>query len=267
MKFIDFLKGAFLVLKSNPKLFVPKILVAAVYGVAIVLGAIFIRDFYPSLELLLEGGQVAEYSRAVGPAIPFICFTGLWMFFSIIADIFVNAMYPAMLSDFKGTKPVSLKSAFVVALGRSPKVIPAAFFIIFISMLPALALSLAVASLTGMSLLWIYFGIAFIASIFIFFVFYYAFPVLVLEEGSALGGLSRGFSLSRKNAGMTLKASLIPFAVSLLDLYLAFDIFNPANFFLFVLTRFFIAVIATYHMTLEPILYFEVARQAGGKLQ
>ncbi|MEM0360590.1 MAG: hypothetical protein QXK06_04620 [Candidatus Diapherotrites archaeon] len=259
MNFFEFLKDAFSALKSNPKLFVPKLFVAAVYGVEMVLVAIYLRDIYPLLKSVLEGDSLALQSEALGQAMPFVWLAFFWSVFSLFADIFVSAMYPVLVRDFKNKKAISLTKAFYDAKARAIKVIPMGFLIVFAFGIPTIAISTIASRFTGGPFLLIYLALAVVVSILVFFVLYYVFPVLMLEEGSAFEGLSRGFNLSAKNAALTLKASLFPLAISLLDLYLAFDIFNPFNFLLFVFTRFLIAIIAAYNATLEPILYFGVA--------
>lgn len=255
MKFLDFLKEAFIALSKHPKLFVPKIIIAAIYGVSLILGAFIIKGFLPLLEEALVHGVSSQYTEAVNQAMPFLLFTMFWALFSLIADIFVNAMYPALLLDFKDKKPISLSRGFSLARKRAPTVVPAALIIIFFLFAPFLVLSEIAFFISKPVFLFLIF-ITLLVAFFFGFIFYYAYPVLVLEKVSIFEGLKKSVFLSRKNASLTIKATTIPFIISFFNLYLAFDIFNPVNFILFVTTRFLIAVASAYHMVLNPMLYF-----------
>ena len=254
MKFFSFLKEAFSVLNRNPKLFVPKLIVSAVYGVSLVLGAIVLRDFTPLLDSINGGSLTSEQVVFLSNAAPFMLFCFFWMVFSLGLDIFVNAMYPVLLKDFREKKAVSFKRAVRGALNRSMTVFPGVLLVL----LPLAVLMEATLFLSGAPAMFVFLALVLIAALVYGFAFYYIYPVLVLERVSVLGGLKRCFSLSSANAPLTLKASVVSLVVSLFNLYLAFDIFNPLNFFLFVAFRFFIAVLSTYNMVLQPVLYFGV---------
>ncbi len=254
MKFFGFLKEAFEVLKRNPKLFLPKLAVAGIYGVSLVLGAIILRDFMPIVASINNSSLTSEQLLFLSRAVPFMLFSFFWLVFSLSADVFVNAMYPVLLRDFKAKRRISLSRAFRGARKRSLVVFPA----VFLALLPLALLLEAAFFLSSAPALFVFLIVALAATLLYGFAFYYIYPVLVLEKVSVFSGLKRSVSTSAANASVTLKASVIPFAVSLLNLYLAFDIFNPLNFFLFVSTRFFIAVLSAYNMVLNPVLYLGV---------
>lgn len=260
MKFLDFLKEAFSVLKKNPKLFTPKLLVAAVYGVSLVLAALITKQFFPLLMEIQEQGLSTETAAIINQATPFLFFAIFWSFFSLLLDIFVNAMYPSLVSDFKSNKPISLIKAVKKAKNRSLVVIPAALIITFCVFTPLVFLT-EYSFLLKNYLLSIIAGFALLIAMLLFIaLFYFVYPVLVLERVSVFNGLKKSLSLSKKNTSIALKASVFPFIVSLFNFYLAFDIFNPVNFALFVFSRFLVAVLATYHVVLNPLLYLGVKK-------
>lgn len=256
MKFINFLGEAFQALRKNPKLFAPKIIVSAIYGVSLVLGAVAIKELLPLAATANSGSISAEYIEALGALMPLMLFMLFWFLFSLFVDIFVNAMYPAMIKRVRERKRVSLKKAASAAKSRSLVVFPAVILILT----PMVVLMEVVLLFSQEHFMLSFLLLALLAALLYGYVFYYIYPVLMLERVSVFSGLKRSVFISRKNPSVTIKASLLPFGVSLLDLYLAFDIFNPVNFILFVATRFLIAVIATYHMVLEPTLYFGVKK-------
>ena len=252
MKFLEFLRDAFTVLLKQPKLFLPKLLVSAIYGVSLVLIAIWFKDYSFLLELGASGTLTLQESLLVQDAMPFLLFFIFWSIFSLITDIFVNAMYPAMIKEFKKTKKVSFRTGFESVKSRLSTV----FITILILFIPFIIISMAVTSFTYSSFLMLAIALAF--ALLYSFLFYYIYPVILLEKVSVLAGIKKSLRTSTKNKHLTLKASLFPFVISLFDIYLAFDIFNPVNFFLFVLTRLIIAVVATYHVVLNPVLYLGV---------
>jgi len=256
MKFFGFLKEAFEVLKRNPKLFVPKLVVAGVYGVSLVLGAIILRDFMPIVASINNSSLTSEQLLFLSRSASFMLFSFFWLVFSLAVDVFVNAMYPVLLRDFKAKKSISFKRAFHSAWKRSLVVFPA----VLLALLPLAILLETAFFLSSAPALFVFLIVALVAALLYGFAFYYIYPVLVLEKVSVFSGLKRSVSMSAANTPITLKASVIPFGVSLLNLYLAFDIFNPLNFFLFVTTRFFIAVLSTYNMVLNPVLYMGVKK-------
>lgn len=254
MNFFRFLKEALAILKSNPKLFLPKLVVAAVYSVSLVLGAIVLKDFAPVIDSINQAGLTNAQVAFLSNAAPFMLFCFFWMVFSLGIDIFVNAMYPVLLRDFREKKPLSFKEAMRGALNRSLAVFPAVLLVL----LPLAVLMEAALFFSGAPMLFVFFILALLAALIYGFAFYYIYPIMVLEKVSVLKGLKRCLSLSSANAPVTFKASVISFVISLFNLYLAFDIFNPLNFSLFAITRFFIAVLSTYNMVLQPVLYFKV---------
>ncbi len=255
MKFFKFLKKAFSALKKNPRLFAPKFFVAAVYGAMLVLFAFFLRGFEPVILDSVSGGLSAESIALVRENLLFFLLLPAVALFSLVLDIFVNAMYPPMLKEHWKGKKVSLKKAFSHALSRFFTV-AASFFIVLFLLFAALSIAAIFAgSFIPRHTAVVTVALTIVVSLVFAFAFYYAYPVLVLEKVSVFSGLKKSISLAKKNKALTLKASLFPLAISLFDLYLAFDIFNPLNFLLFSFTRALIAITATYHMALEPTIY------------
>lgn len=257
-KFTEVLKSSLQLLIKEPKLFLPKILIAALYGISMLWTA----------QLYLD--TIALQASAATPSIlPHLTelFSSLVLAFVyfilvMIVDILVNAMYPTMVADYRKGTSINFTDSFKSALKKGKVVIPAvlittALFILLT--LPLNFLSNLAQSAGNQELAFIYWT----ANILIIFtltvLFYLLYPVSVLEAGGIIKTIKRTFSLSRKNARDITKASLIPFGISLLNFALAFLASNPAALLAFIILRFLVAVMYTYHMVLNPAIYLEYA--------
>jgi len=198
MKFLEFLRDAFTVLLKQPKLFIPKLLVSAIYGVSLVLVAIWYKEYSFLLYLGANGYLTAQESMLVQEAMPFLLFFIFWSIFSVVTDIFVNAMYPAMVKEFKKTKKVSFRKGFESVKSR----IPTVFGTMLILFIPFIFISLSMTSTPSSSFLILV--IALVSALIYSFLFYYIYPVLVLEKASVFSSIKKSLKISKKNKHLTL---------------------------------------------------------------
>ncbi len=260
MKFRKLLLESFNVLYRNPKLFLPKLIVAAVYSIGLLLMAFLLIK---SLLLILSAstGMLSAEQLSLMPALFVLSLFALaFSIFSLVLDILVNAMYPVLVSDYRKKKKLSLKRAFGFALGKSLRIIP--LMLVVVISISFLLLAVFNFLIEFHSISMELFVVLFLVVSFILIVFLYMFyPVVMLEDVSALKGLKRSFLMGKQNFLLVSKASTIPFILSIASAAIAFFVyFNVFFLVLFVGLRFIIALFYTYHMVLNPTLYFSVQK-------
>ncbi|MFH1234108.1 MAG: hypothetical protein V1493_00660 [Candidatus Diapherotrites archaeon] len=260
MKFLAFLKDAFLVLKSNPKLFVPNILMGIYDGflqlmvAGLAIASVRIRSLGP--EEMLASAEISPLLSQL-----------LLAFVFVVAGFFLNVlvwgMYPAMVKDYFSGRKISFSSALKVARERfllvSASVIvsllvPGAILYILIS---------GLFSLYGSALFWPLLAVTLAVCFAAFFLFYLPFSAAVLGKKSLHSVFSESFSLTRRNPWAISKASAIPFAFSMLDFGLAFLAENAAFLAAFWALKLVLSVVVTYSYVLNPTIYMGLKGELG----
>jgi len=254
--FINVLKDSYALLLAEPKLFIPKLIVAALFSIPLLL--------FP--ELALE----AIALRTEQVLINTIWVLGVFIIASTLVDILINAMYPFMVRDYFDKKPISISNAFKDSIGKFFVVAPAVLavelltiVIVFVASFP-----LAMAFLSG-NIVFIAAAVAVtLAVLFIVLVlFYLVYPISTLEKNHFIGALGKSISLSLKNKGDISKATALTFMISLLAFALAFavTIYSKSGFvegsvialLLFIGVRFATAMLYAYQYVLNPVFYLE----------
>lgn len=245
---------AMALLRKHPKLFLPKLVVAGLFGIGMLLTA--------RLATMVFGMQNPPLSDSLF-LLALAFFLLVYTFLVSIFDIIVNAMYPVLLREYREKKQLSFRNALRFSLSKAKVVVPADFSILLLFVAVALPfnyLALYFRS-TGNT---IGFAGAMLAMVFFAFVFsagfYWIYPVATMENVGFFGALKRAVFLSGKNLKKVSVASVVPFAVSLTNLFLAFFSESPGFLLLFILMRFFTGVVYTYHLVLNPELYFALGK-------
>jgi hypothetical protein len=235
-------------LKKQPKIFLPKIIMAFLAGALMILTA--------NLTVLFLQEVSAGYPDTM-PVFFEALFLLILVFIVFFVDVFVNAMYPCIVRDFLEKKRVSLLQAMLSVKGK--------FFWVFLSIVipeTLLALPLALISVvlffTNNFFALVLFAVGFL----IFYLvlaaaFYFVYPLLVLKEVFFFRALSESVKLSRRKISKILLVSLLPFSISILTFALAFLVKEPSFLLLFVLLRFLMALMQTYHMVLNPTIFLK----------
>ena len=255
-KFLYFLGEAFSLLLKEPRLFLPKLLVAFLYGALMVFTASLLLKFY-----YLDFSSYASESIEAVQALAGDAF--LWLAVSLavlLVDVVTSAMYPVMVKEFRQGKKISFRRAFSFALQKFWVTVPAvlAYLLIFsiISFPFIFFFDLAVVSGNFSQLFFSLLGV--VAVIFLTNVlFYFIYPVSTLEKGNFVSALFSTVKLGQKDLSMVSKAAVFPFIVSLANFAVAFLVENPAFLALFVFLRFLTALVYSYHLVLNPVIYFE----------
>ena len=257
-KFFTIISESFVLLEKEPKLFVPKILVAFLYSIPVI--------FLPSL-------AVASFAAPSPELFGSLMFWFVFSFASLIIDAVVSAMYPFLVKDFFEKKQISLKAALDSSLKKSSIVVPAALLveILFVAFVILLSFPFVFFVVTENML-----GVAAIvlvalAVIFLLAVFFFLiYPVMSLEKNGVVSSIKRSFFLSRKNFSDASKAAAFSFVLSIASFAFSFavDFFSGKGqiagaaiaFLLFVSIRFATALIATYQYVLSPVFYLEFVK-------
>ena len=257
MRFIDALIDSFILLKKEPKLFIPKIFIAAFYGTLMLC---LMSIFTPFLELLSTADimEAALYAREIFSSLLVLFIISI---FAIVVDVFVNAMYPKMVEDFYNKKRISFKEAAKSALGRSFTVMPSVFIALIIYLVVSLPFILYMTvALMANDVFGIMLSLVFllIVEFAVTFIFYLLYPVSMLEKQGVFGTLGKSFFLGKKHFGNVSKATVLQMFLSLASLVLAAVAGDPAFFVLFIISRFLTALIATYIFVLNPVVYLGI---------
>ncbi len=256
MDLIALLKESLLILRKEPRLFAPKMLLAALYG----FGMIVVAEL--SLETLLPlvyGEPSRQAIMAMAAYFPLILLMLLYTVLIFLVDVLVNAMYPVMIRDFKKGKKISFSSAFEFAAKKFPVVLPAMLTVFAIDVVIAIPFSLVFTALIlsrNIIGIWLSLLLFLVLSFVFILLFYVIYPVAVLKEKNFIAAIAGTVKIGLSNLKELSIPAIIPFLLSAINFGLAFYTRNPSILVIFILLRFVMAIIATYHMVLNPTVYF-----------
>jgi hypothetical protein len=201
-------------LVKNPFLFVPKLLIAFLYGIGAFVAVDLSKTMFSFRSLSQEQLLAFDFSS-------FLISVGLLFaltIFSFFLDLFFSGLYPLMISLVKKNK-FSLKESLVLFKPKIVLVLISGIIfwvlITVISLIEAVVILFFNLSYFGLSLSLI------IAFIFIF-IFYFLYPKIVFEKSNLSNTFVDSFFISLKNKRMVFLLSLIPFSASVLKLILAY---------------------------------------------
>ncbi|MCX8158154.1 MAG: hypothetical protein N3D73_00640 [Candidatus Diapherotrites archaeon] len=244
------LKDALLLLIKEPKLFIPKLLVSFLYSIVIlVIPPLTISSFStPSLELL-----------------KYVLFFMLFTILVAILDICINALYPFLVAEYFRLKKISFINAFHKLKERFVVAFFSPFLVEFFSMLIVIILAFSASAILFFLGKFAFFLSLLISLLVIFvisIIFYFIYPVASLEKFNLFSAIKNSIDCSKKNIKLVSKLALFSVFLSLLTFLLSFTLelshgtLEKTIFFLiFVILRFFIAIISTYIYVLSPVSY------------
>ncbi len=253
MDLINVFRESFIILRKEPKLFIPKLILAFLYGIGmIIIASLALETILP---LALQQFDL-ETARAMVEKLPLVMVLFFYLIALLVVDVLVNAMYPLMVSDFKQGKKISFRRALGVAATKFTTVFPAVFITEILIAVP-FALVSTFFILSGNMAALIGAVLAFFALSFVLIVlFYVIYPFSVLnEKKSFIEALTGSFKIGRKNIKELSIPSTVPYFLSLVNFVVAFKANDPTFLIVFVVLRFLIAMLYTYHMILNPNVY------------
>lgn len=244
MSFLTVLKKSFDLLSSNPKIFLPNYVSGFLWGFYKLLSAqlllrIQANASQPGNELLLQFLAILAY-----------------FFFSVLVSLFVLAMYPFLVEEYKTHKSVSLKKSFKKSLKSFLKLFVAFIVIGFIVVLfffTALyfyrnflyLLPFEIQAILGLIALFVF-----------SFLFYSYFPFLLLENKGIVNSLFLSAKLAFKKPVIVSQANLFSLFLSIVSFLLPFFQGNISALFLFWATQFVISTLSTYNYVLNPMVFY-----------
>lgn len=251
--FLKILKDSFLAVVKFPKLFFPKLCIAALYGVLM----LFTAGLFESALGVLQnpsGSSIILQNAFLLLALLFIV---------LIIDTLTNAAYSFMVLDFLKKRDVRLVNAFRLALGKALVVIPAVLstLAIFLILASPLIIAGSYFLLSGeISYAVICFFAIILLELFVTIAFYSVYPESAFRKQGFLQVISSSFRISCKNLALVSKLSLFSLAVSGASLAVAFFAQGIEGLAVFVLLRILTAVLATYQIVLNPVFYLEFVK-------
>jgi len=261
---VKVLIDAFRALRKFPKLFLPKILIAALYGFGMLLTAGFFNQLIPLLNSPNSLQNPALLSSISSNALLLLAF----LFFVMVLDVLFNAAYSVMVRDFLQNNRIAILSSFKAALRKFFVIIPAALT----SLIVFLVIALPIAVLASFALLSKDFAVFYLAVFLVLVLdliltvaFYSMYPVSIFEKQGFFGVLKKSVIVSRQKFSKVFWLSLFSLLLSVFGIVFSFLAGNAAFFALFVLFRFLTALLATYQIILNPVFYLEFVRKLEAK--
>ncbi len=262
-RFITVLAESFKLLLKKPKLFLPKILIAVVYGASMLLIAQLYLQLY---SIDITGIALKPISPETAMSILILMALNIILLvFAFLLDILINGMYPPMVDDYFAKRKISFTGAIKKSFGRFHILLSVTLLdlAVFIAVMGPLAVLFNFALLSNnyliISVILLIIGALTFATIVIF---YFLYPVAMLEKEGIISTILNSFKSSRRNLGTVSKAALIPFFFTIINFALAFLQENLGFLLLFVAMRLIVAAIATYHYVLNPVVYLEYEKKA-----
>lgn len=261
MRFTDAIIDSFALLRKEPKFFLPKIFIAFLYSISMYLTANILVSFVDIIQTSTVYEAVLYAQSMLGTMWLLLIFS----LFALILDALVNAMYPKLVEDFYSKKKISFIVALKSALGRAGVVLPSVFIALGISTAASipfifyLSFSIIAGDSFGMALSLLLILVAEFATT---AVFYLVYPVSMLEKHNVQKTLRKSFSLCRADFSGISKASALQIILSIASFALAAASSNPAFLALFVVSRVLTALIATYIIVLNQVVYIEMEKGA-----
>ena len=184
MKILDLFRESFFMLAKQPKLFLPKLIIAALYGAGMLfIASIYLETMFP----LLSQEMNVEIAGKLAAQLPLLVAFFFYTIAVFALDVLVNAMYPVMVKNFKQGKAISFRAALKFAAKKFKVVFPALLVMLGIDLAVAIPFSMISAvfilsrNTVGLALSFV----AFLAVSFILIVlFYVVYPISVLKENN-----------------------------------------------------------------------------------
>ena len=259
MDLIELLKDSLKLLRTKPKVFIPKFVTTALYTVCIIV----LMKITLELNELATGFMFAERAAIIQLA-GYALLTLIFLVFIYFIDLLTYAMYPSIVSDYHSKKEISLRKALrealdswliLIVLGITISVM-AVFIIIPFGIFMTLVWENLYLMLFLLSIVLV---IILVFAMLVFFVI----PVAVIEKKGFTQTFRDSFRLSLKHRWSVLGINLVFLFLTLLTLAIGMlsGFQGSAGYLaiaLFVLVRFVQATIYTYISVINPYFYVKV---------
>ena len=201
-------------LLKNPILFVPKLLIAILYGVGTIIAVDLVKQLSSFQSLSSDQILANDFSSFF----TLVCLLMVFTILTFFIDIFFSGFYPILVS-LAEKKKLSFKNAFVLF---KPKINSVLFSGIIIWVLITLVSLLEASIILYFNLSDFGIVLSFIITFVFVFVFYFLYPKIVFEDSKLNKSFVESIFVSLKNKKLVFVLSLIPFSVSIIKFILAY---------------------------------------------
>lgn len=264
MRFFEFLRDAFKLMFAEPKLFIPKILVAVFYSIPMLIGTYAIVANAGFLDNILKGARPnAEEMQAIFSLMLITLAVLFMMIVSFFLDIIVNAMYPLLVDDFYRKRKISLAKAFKSSLRNFFRIVPIGLGVFALVAIPLViaGTQLTLSTSNFFQFATVILALSIAGALLITAIFYFLYPAIMLEPAPVTSCIRHNLALVRKNKGTVSGASIISVASSMLSLGLAaVSVFEPLFILAFFAERLVVTVLSTYNSILNQVIYLKVSK-------
>ncbi len=255
-KFLDkfsTLREAIVLLIKHPVLFLPKLLIAIIYGYSTLI----------SISLVQQ--MVILYTTAQGQ-----------VDISILQDFFMSAIFLLVLTVisffvdliFSGFYPILVNHAlkgkinFSKAFGEfKPRIIPLLISGILIWLLITLVSVIEAIILLNFNFSELSLVMSFIVSFLFIFLFYFLYPIITFKHKGIWANFLENFKESLSNKKTVFFYSLIPFSVSIIKFVIAFFSSDSAVLVIFWILTILTAIVYSIHVVVNQLLFLKTQKK------
>ena len=234
------------ILFHRPVLFLPKLIVALLYGLGVLWSISLVQKIIPLLSL--NSSQVISNANALfGDALLVLALSAVAFFL----DILFSGLYPALVEQaVQGG--ISFSKAFAAVRKKLHLILYSGIVAWVVVGVVSLLLSAVLLFFNLSEISWVIsFAVAFS---FIFF-FYFLFPTVVFKDDSVKSSFRDTIKESLKNSRIVFVYSLIPFGVSVVKFVVAFFSADPGALLFYWALVIITAFVYSVHAVLNQVLF------------
>jgi len=256
---IEILKNSFVVLKKEPKLFFPKIFLALLWGLLL----LYSVDLLKRMQEINSVVSLEEKTLLLNEILPASFLLLFFSFLFFVFDSVINSAYPLMIQKYLNKQSFSVFGSVKTVLADFWKIVVpvlAAFFVSILVIFPFTVMLSFFFVQQNFLLSFFSFLIIILLVFFVSVMFYFIYPVASIEKK----GLISVFNTIKKSKKNLKEASFGTFIALILSVVSALIVsFSETTeitvlaLIVFALLRIITAVLATYSMVLNPLLYFK----------
>jgi hypothetical protein len=272
MQLVEVFKESLKLMKHEPKVFVPRILMSGLYTFLILYTTKFVLEISRAIKSETEFARQAGLAPDLGRALSQFS-TEVWIFFLFvvfvsIVDLLTYGMYARITSDFHSKVPVSLLRALKEAFrNMGGLLLIGTLATLFVGIFSVISLIFVGMYFLTQNYAFSVVALAVIAVAIVLFpiVFFLAVPIAIVEKCGAKRAILKSTSLGIKHKGPVVKTNFLFLALLFITMVVValteFDIRNPVTLgaiILFIITRIFQAIVYTYISIVNPAIYLSV---------
>jgi len=247
------LKEAIFLLLKHPILFLPKLLIAIIYGFSTLLSISLVQQM---IVLYATAPEQVALETLQGFFISGVILLALTVV-SFFIDLFFSGFYPILVNHALKGK-ISFRKAF--------SEFKPAIFPLFISGVLLCILITIISLIESVILINLNFSelslvLSFMVTFALIFFFYFLYPVIVFKRKGIIANFVENFKESFSNKRTVFFYSLIPFSVSIIKLVVAFFSSDPSVLVIFWVLVVLTAIVYTLHVVVNQLLFIKTQKK------